>query len=201
MDLICALTSKCKCQCQNLNLLLQAATLLPGSIESGDGAAVSKASAAAVEQLISQGVVINLKLDSLQQLQEMLQQHYAWELRMHQILQGDVCQDACSAEQTVEHTFYICERASVNRLTQPQSQPPRKFCLRFSRCIEELMQQHLHGERMPFEVRVHLVCTAFVCMTLQVSSVLNVGSVNGLRSGHHAELSELQPKCNPADRI
>lgn len=72
------------------NVCLQAAGVLPGDVPLSDGSSISKASAAAVEHLISQGMVINLKLDNLQQLQRMLQQHQSWELRMHQILQGAV---------------------------------------------------------------------------------------------------------------
>ena len=69
-------------------MYLQAAAALPGNDQQDDGLPVSKATAGAVEQLIGQGLAINLKLDSLQQLQHVLQQHHACELRMHHILQG-----------------------------------------------------------------------------------------------------------------
>ena len=80
----------CKCygNTKALPMYLQAAAALPGNGQQDDGLPVSKATAGAVEQLIGQGLAINLKLDSLQQLQHVLQQHHACELRMHQILQG-----------------------------------------------------------------------------------------------------------------
>ena len=71
-------------------MLLQAAAALPGNAQKGSEVAVGKATVPDVELLIQQGLAINLKLDSLQQLQQMLQQHYAVELRMEQVL-GMLC--------------------------------------------------------------------------------------------------------------
>ena len=35
------------------------------------------------------GMVIELRLDSLERLQTILQQHYAWELHMKRVLEGE----------------------------------------------------------------------------------------------------------------
>ena len=79
---------------------LQAAAALPGNEQKGSEVAVGKASVPDVELLIQQGLAINLRLNSLQQLQQMLQQHYAVQLRMEHVL-GVLC----STLLTNLHTF------------------------------------------------------------------------------------------------
>lgn len=41
-----------------------------------------------VQQLLNQGLMIQLQLESLQRLQAILQQQQTWELRMKQVLEG-----------------------------------------------------------------------------------------------------------------
>lgn len=55
----------------------------PGSAADSQGVSVRS-----LQQLLNEGLAIQLQLSSLQRLQAILQGHQAWELHMKQVLQG-----------------------------------------------------------------------------------------------------------------
>lgn len=75
-----------------MNHELQVAHLLPGGSEESAEAGSSDGgvSVSELQQLLSTGLAIKLRLDSLERLQTILQQHQAWELHMKQVLEGEL---------------------------------------------------------------------------------------------------------------
>lgn len=57
-----------------------------GSGEAGNSS--SGVSIAGLQQLLASGLTIELRLESLERLQTILQEHSTWELHMKQVLEG-----------------------------------------------------------------------------------------------------------------
>jgi len=78
-------------------IVAQVADLLPGEAEASDeaGNSSSGVSVAGLQQLLATGLTIELRLESLERLQTILQEHSAWELHMKQVLEGKGLPQAC----------------------------------------------------------------------------------------------------------
>ena len=114
----------------NLPLHLQVAHLLPDGSEE-DAASGSAGSAGVVElqQLLHKGEAIELQLDSVERLQALLQEHYAWELRLKQVMQGTASSQyldhSVSRSETVPRSLI----ASFSTTSHLASRPAADGCL------------------------------------------------------------------------
>lgn len=68
---------------------MQLSELVPDG-EQGSAADSQGVSVSSLQELLSQGLAIQLQLNSLDRLQAILQGHQAWEAHMEHLLQGDL---------------------------------------------------------------------------------------------------------------